>query len=802
MKFTISWLKEYLDTNATIEEICDKLTEIGLEVEEVENHGETLSAFTVAQILSAEKHPDADKLKICEVDVGGTENMKIVCGAPNAREGIKVPYAKLGTIIPTNGMKIKPVKIRGVESCGMLCSSAELGVAEDSEGILELPSESEIGQPFAKYIGKDDCLIEIAITPNRGDCLGVYGIARDLAAAGLGKLKKPEIKNSAYSIKNPIEVAIEDKNLCPWYCGVYIKNLKNKESPKWLKDKLESIGKKSISALVDITNYLTFAFGRPAHIYDADKISGNITVRYANKGEKIITLDEVEYTLNNNIPVIADEKGILGVAGIIGGASSGCSSDTKNAFLEVALFDDIAISKAGRELAIDSDARYRFERKVDFDSYLYTSYAVNLINEICGGENSEIEISGSVSYNRRVIELDCDKIRSITALDLSNERIADILTSLEFEKLSDNQFKIPSFRNDIEIIEDIAEEIARLEGFQKLPKIKFKPVKNAKSKKSINEDAKKKVYIRRILASNGLDESISYSFCSSELAKEFAESKSDKELVFISNPISSDLDSMRPNLLINLLQSLQKNFARNIESGAFFEQGAVFKQADDNSNTLFNQAFNISGVLSGNKNDKSALNEAQEYSIFDAKKNCEDVLSQFINPQNINISDNNELKYYHPGKSGLYKLGKNIIAAFGEIHPTIAKKFDIKKSIYAFEVFYDNLPSPKPKKSFSKGSFEISNLQKVNRDFAFIFDKDIQAQNIIGTIKKADKKYIKDISIFDIYEGEHIEAGKKSVALKVTLEPQEKTFTDEEIDNISNKIISSVENSFNAKLRA
>jgi phenylalanyl-tRNA synthetase beta chain len=783
MKFTLSWLKEHLETNATLEQICEKLTAIGLEVESENNFAETLKTFTVAEILETAKHPQADKLQICKVNTG-TEVLDIVCGAANARVGIKIPLAKIGAIIPNGGFEIKKSKIRGVESNGMLCSASELGITEESEGILELPLQAEVGKPFAPYLGLDDAVIEIAITPNRGDCLGVYGIARDLAAAGLGELKTLNIAPFNSNSENPISVNIESTN-CTHFIGVHIKNVQNKPSPEWLKKKLESIGKKPISALVDITNYLTFAFGRPSHIFDADKLNGKITVRNAKEGEKFIALDNKEYALNDNILVVADDKNPVAIAGVIGGLESGCGLDTKNAYLEIAYFNPDAVANSGRKLQIDSDARYRFERSIDFNSYKLVDLAIKLITEICGGEPSKPVMAGDFNYKTKEIDFDFAVIEKVTGLKTDIDLAKSIFTKLGFE-IAGNNLKVPSWRNDVSIAEDMAEEYARIVGLDNLPVTYMQKPNNIQP--AISPAQKKISNSRRVLSGRGLNEVISFSFMSEEKAKLFA---GVDKFIKVANPISSDLGIMRPSIISNLLDAVATNQARGKKSFSLFEIGNIFSKEKD-----FIQTQSISAIRSGVKLEKSALNKEELFDVFDIKSDCLSVLLQFFDVSKLSAEKNDKFNYYHPGRSGIYRLGPNVIAVFGEIHPSHKQKFDLKQTAFAFEIFTDKLPQAKPKTDFARKPFEISNFQPIERDFAFIVESKVLAQDIISAVRKSEKSIseavIEDIRIFDIYEGEKLGDGKKSIAFNVRIQPKNATLTDEQINNATSKIVENV----------
>ncbi|MDX1949156.1 MAG: phenylalanine--tRNA ligase subunit beta [Rickettsiales bacterium] len=790
MKFTLSWLKEYLDTNASIEEISEKLTSIGLEVESVIDYAKILKPFSVAEILETEQHPQADRLKICKVNAGNGEILSIVCGAANARAGIKIPLARVGAIIPNGGFEIKKSKIRGVESNGMLCSAEELNLEEASEGILELPENSIVGESFAKFINKEDALFEIAITPNRGDCLGVYGVARDLSATGIGKLKPLNFTEISGDFESTIKVNIAE-NAGKYFVGVYIKNVDNSKPCQWLKEKLESIGKKSISPAVDITNYLTFAFGRPAHIYDADKLSGNLSVRFAKEGEKIKALDGNEYNLSEEIPVIADDKSPVAIAGIIGGLDSGVDEKTKNIFLEIANFDSETIAKAGRKLQIDSDARYRFERNIDFNSYKLFNYAVKLITDICGGNPSKPELSGDLTFENKKINFDFLLTKKITGVEISEEESKNILKSLGFEIKNNSEIQVPSWRNDVSIAEDLAEEIARINGFDKIPtKFLEKPVAkieplNAKQKKISN--------IRKTMVSQGLDEVVSFSFTNSNFAKSF---ENQSNLIEVANPISQDLNVMRPSIIVTLLEALQKNIVRQRNNLRLFEIGNIFKKNQGD----FEQILCISGVLTGERRGKTPNFQAENYDFFDAKYFAELIISEFIDTSKLKIQKTNS-EFFHPGKSGEFVLGNKKIAILGELHPEILKIFDIKQNILAFEIFIDNLPEAKEKLGFAKKLMVENNLPFVERDFAFVLDKNIQSAEIISAVKKAQKDFLEDVQIFDVFESDKLGENKKSVALKTILQPKEKTFTDQEINTISDNIINAVKTNCKAEIR-
>ena len=784
MKLTLSWLKEYLDTNASLDEICNKLTNIGLEVESVEDKSKSLSFFSVAQIIEANPHPESNKLKICKVDVGNKEFLQIICGAANARGGIKVIYAPIDSIIPANGMKIKKSAIRGVESHGMLCSADELKLGTDSEGIVEIDNNVAVGTKITNLYGLNDAIIEINVTPNRGDCLGVYGIARDLSATGIGNLKSPVIKRINSTFKSTISAKTQDKN-CPYFSGRYIKNITNQTSPKWLKEKLEAIGLNSISAVVDITNYVLYSLNQPLHAYDADKIEGNITIRNA-QGENFKSLKDIDYKLQDNELIITDDKKVLCLAGVIGGSISSCSLETKNIFLEAAFFEANSIAKTGRKLNILSDSRYRFERGIDLASIQNgLDMATNLILEICGGEASDIIETGTNKAEIRKINFDFNKIKKILGTEIAHDQIIKILSDLGF-KINGNEIIIPSFRNDVALEEDLVEEVIRIYGYDKiksqaLPNLGFNTIKENNNFNLITST----------LCNSGMDEIVSFSFINSKIAEIFADKK---EELFIKNPISSDMSYMRPSLLPGLIAAIRKNQLRGIENIALFEIGKVFLGLNPDQ-----QKNIISGIRVGKNKDRNLYHDERDFDVLDVKKDFFNCLEIFgINSKSLQI-ENNAPSHYHPHRCATFKLGKNIIGFIGELHPIINKKMDVLGRINAFEIFTDNLPNNK--KSNNKKAFIVSDLQIVKRDFAFILDEKINVIDLIKLVEGAEKELISKVNIFDIYRGNKISEGKKSVAFGIEIQPKIKTLTTEEIDQISNKIINLISSNLGGILR-
>lgn len=777
MKFTLSGLREFLDSKSSLDEICAKLTSIGLEVESVEDKAKILAPFSVAKILEAKPHENSSKLKICTVETSDSKiPLQIICGAANARSGIKVAYAPIGSVIPANQMVIKKAKIAGVESNGMLCSARELALGNEDSGIIEIDEKWPIGSKIAEVFSLNDALIEINVTPNRGDCLGVYGIARDLAASGIGELKNPEIKKFSNQFSSSISIKNNAESACSYAAFRHIKNVKNCESPDWLKEKLRAVGMNPISAIVDVTNYVMHVLNRPMHAYDASKIKAGIDIRFATKDEKFTSLKNEEYVLDEKILVISDEEKIVGVAGVIGSANSTCELNTSEILLESAFFNPSAISYAGRKLNILSDARHRFERGIDEASCEDgIDLATQLILEICGGEVGEIKFVGKKSATKK-INFDASKIKKLTGLEVPQEKAQEILKKLGFKGFL--EVEIPSHRHDIFSSDDLVEEVVRIFGYDK---IQSQPL--AINSLSITPDK-----VRNILVAQGLTEIISWSFVDANLVEIFAEKN---EKLILANPISEELNHMRPSLVIGLLQAYQKNSARNFSDLSLFEIGNVF--VSDAQKPM------ISGLRAGKNKEQNHYHDQRDFDVFDVKKDFLLIAESFgLRAESLQINTSGAPKYYHPHRSAELKLGKNTVGFFGELHPAVAKKFDIKTRVNLFEIFADSLPSQS--KSARKAYLQ-NDLPLVERDFAFLVDRDLAVGDLIKTISVVDKQLIKEVSIFDIFSGNNIAADKKSVALRVKIEPQEKTLTSEEIEAIAKKIIEAVNKNHNASLR-
>ncbi len=786
MKFSLSWLKDYLDTNASVEEISTTLTKIGLEVEEVVDNASSLQGFIVAEIKTVENHPNSDHLHILSVWTG-TESLQIVCGAPNVRVGMKSVLAPIGTLIPKFNERIEKGSIRGVESFGMMCAEDELLIGSDHAGIIDLVTDKPAGTPFVDVLNPD-IVFDVNVTPNRGDCFGVNGIARDLAAAGLGTLKTTDVAAVNGGFESPVKVETQTAD-CPLFTIRYIKGVQNGQSPDWLKKKLTAVGLRPISLLVDITNYFNIGECHPLHVFDADKLTGNLVVRSAKEGETLAALDEKTYTLQENMIVVADEKDAQSIAGIMGGTHAGCDENTKNVVLEAAYFDPMSIATTARKLNAESDSKTRFERGTDMASTVQVNHnATQMILDLCGGEASEIVIAGKDLQATRTIDFDFNKVKKLTGMDIPQEKMTSILTTLGF-KVEGNKITVPSWRlNDVTMSADVIEEIARIYGYDNLPTLSLhadSPVTGILLPNQRRESA-----VRRALANAGLCQAITWSFMDGCLAKHFG-SKGIK----IQNPIASDLDEMRPSLVPNLLTAIAKNASRAMPDCQIFELGPQFFGAQPTQ-----QATVACAVRSGKTNPRHWAEQPREVDAFDAKSDALSALAAADAPvQSLQVF-RNAPDYYHTGRSGALCLGKTVLAYFGEIHPSILKLFNIKEKVVACEVFLDNLP-PSKNKSKNK-ALHVSSLMPLSRDFAFVMDKNMEAAKLLNAIRGADKELITDVRLFDVYEGEKCPEGKKSVALEVVIQPKDKTLTDDEIESLSRRIVGIANKTTGAELRS
>ncbi len=800
MIITLPWLKEHLKTKAGENEIIDRLTNIGLEVEGFKENSGDLSEFKIAKIIKVEKHPNADKLKVCDVNIGEKETLKVVCGAPNARDGLITIYAPPGAIIPKTKFQLKIAKIRGVESRGMLCSESELNLSDESNGIIELDKkEIDIGKSYFKK--KSGKVIDIAITPNRPDCLGVRGIARDLSSTGIGKLIYPKRKKFKQSSKHLIKTSItKDKHQgCLTFGSCYIKDITNRESPDWLKNKIYALGLKPISAIVDITNYVMFDLNRPLHAYDADKIDGEIIVRDSKEGEDFEALDKKKYKLKKGMCVIADKSSILGLGGIIGGTKTSTELETKNILLESAYFLPSSIRKTARELAINTDAKYRFERGIDPNSVSEgLQVAADLILKICGGQASKFTIVGKSSQKSKIIRFEIDNFENVIGIPISINEAQKILISLGFmckKGKKDLKVKIPSWRPDIEQDVDLIEELIRIKGFKN---IKLFAPERKRDNETLNFKQKLFHLSQRCLASKGYLETVTWSFTDSKIDKQF--SKGEKEIE-IFNPISSDLDVLRRSIFSNLAIHLKKNQDRGYEDLSLFEIGPVFFGKNPGEQQII-----VGGLKSGKAGRKSWIEKERDIDVFDVKSDVVKSLIELgIPEQNLFISDNTK-QCYHPGRSGSITLKSEkgpYLAYFGEIHPAIIKKMDFKEpNIYGLEIFLKNIPEPYKKARQIKKSFQASDFQKSHRDFAFVIDKIFKIGLLEKIIKDIDSSIIQEVKTFDVYEGEKIPKDKKSVAINITLQSINKTLSEKDLDQISKKIIDVVKEKTGATIRS
>lgn len=800
MKFTLGWLREHLETTASLNEVTDKLTALGLEVEHLVDPAAQLSAFVVAEVVDCSQHPDADKLKVCKVNTG-TETVQVVCGAPNARNGMKGVFAPAGTVVPGTGLHLKKAKIRGVESSGMLCSERELGLSDEHEGIIDLDADAPVGKPFAAYAGLDDPVIEIKITPNRQDCLGVDGIARDLAARGLGKVVSRRPESISGSFESPIGVTLRLDNTgeaCPLFVGRYVRGVKNGPSPRWLQDRLRAIGLRPISALVDITNFITFDRGRPLHVFDAETVAGALHVRLSRAGETLLALDGREYELDDDVTVIADDDGVLAMGGIIGGESTGCTEDTQNVFIEAALFDPIRTAMSGRKHNLISDARYRFERGVDPEAvFSGMDLATQLVLELCGGEASELVVAGDVPEWQRQVEFRPARIHQLVGLDVSEDECLKALTALGFgatPHAGGVTVDVPSWRQDIDGEADLVEEVARIIGYDKIPTVPLEK-ERAVTRPALTAVQRHRVTARRTLAGRGLQECVTWSFMPQRFAAPFG--GGDPALGLL-NPISADLDTMRPSILPNLITAAARNVDRGFSDLGLFEVGPQFQ--DD---TPQGQSMVAAGVRLGDAVSRNWSTSARAVDPFDVKADVLAVLSEIGVPVEKLRVFPDAAPWYHPGRSGTLRLGpKTILAAFGELHPRVLALLDCEGPCVSFEIHLDAVPQPKREKSTNRGALDAHALQPVDRDFAFVVAETVPAADVVGAAIAADKKLVTDASVFDVFAGKTVGEGMKSIAVRVTLQPTDQTLTEAEIDAVAAKIVDAVTKATGATLRS
>jgi len=803
MKFTLSWLKDHLDTGADLPAISDGLTKVGLEVEGVEDRAATLAPFTTARVVSAVQHPNADKLRVCQVDTGDGKPIQVVCGAPNAHAGMVAVFARAGTTIPDSGLVLKVGEIRGQSSNGMLVSEREMGLSNEHSGIIDLPEDTPIGVPFAPLMGLDDPVIDIAVTPNRPDCLGVDGVARDLAAAGLGTRTTQAPQPVAGKFPCPVSVTRElDDELCPAFALRLIRGVKNGPSPDWLQKRLRAIGLRPINALVDITNLITVDRGRPLHVFDAAKVAGNLTVRRARQGEEIAALDGKTYALDEHMVVIADENGVESLAGVMGGESTGCSDDTVDVLVESALWSPLNVAQTGRKLGLHSDARHRFERGVDPAFTLPgLELATQLILDLCGGEPSEVVLAGAIPQPSLQIDFPLSEVRRLAGIEVSEDESLRILRALGFSVSGSGprvSVTVPSWRPDVHGKADLVEEIVRVVG---LDRVTSTPLEREPGvPRAMLTPMQKRVRTsRRALAARGLVEAVTWSFIAHDAAEAFGGGQAELALA---NPIAADLSDMRPSLLPGLIGAAQRNADRGFADAALFEVGQIFKGAGPSDQRMAASVVRRgSARVSGS--GRHWQGAAGSVDAFDAKADALALLSTLgVATDKVQIVSGAP-GWFHPGRSGTIQLGpQNVFGHFGEVHPRVLKTLDVSGPLVAMEIVLDSLPEPKAKPTKAKPPLERIDLQAVQRDFAFVAARDVKAADVLRAVQAADRKLIAGAEIFDLYEGPGVPEGYKSLAVSVVLQPRDKTLTDVEIDAVAEKIVAQVTKATGASLRA
>jgi phenylalanyl-tRNA synthetase beta chain len=794
MKLTLPWLKEHLETDAPLAEIVDKLTMIGLEVENVEDKADLLKPFVVASVISADKHPNADRLKVCMVDIGDGKPIQVVCGAPNARAGMKGVFSAPGTYIPGKNITLTVGTIRGVESRGMLCSAAELMISDDHEGIIDLPADAPVGKSYVEWAGASEPVIEINLTPNRPDCTGVSGIARDLGATSIGTYKDKIPKPVKGSFPCPVKVTLDfgkTQPLCPAFGLRLVRGVKNSPSPDWLQKRLTAIGLRPINALVDITNFITFDRGRPLHVFDADKVHGNLTVRRARNGEKLLALDGKTYTLDEAVCVIADEKGVESLSGIMGGEATGCSETTTNVLVESALWDEFNIAQTGRKLGINSDARYRFERGVDPAFMLPgLELATQTILDLCGGEASETVVAGDPTPKEKIIDFPFGELPRLTGLKLPLADLRRVLEKLGFfiagqgERL---KVAVPSWRPDVAGRADIVEELVRIVGVDRIPSTRFGREQARKPVLTAIQNRTRKA--KRALAARGLLEAVTWSFVSKREAELFGGGAPELALA---NPIAAELSDMRPSLIPGLIMAAQRNADRGFPDTAVFEVGQIFK-GDKPADQLTAASGLRRGLARPSGNGRHWSDKSGPVDVFDVKADAFAVLAASGAPMQALQVVPGGPAWFHPGRSGTIQIGpQNVLGHFGELHPRAIAGLKAEGPLVAFEVILEKIPEPKARPTRAKPLLDVSAFQPVERDFAFVVDNSVKAADIVRAAQNVDKKLVTNVVVFDVYEGKGIDPGKKSIAIAVTIQPREKTMTDAEIETLAGKIVAEV----------
>jgi len=808
MKFTLSWLKDHLDTDASLQEICAKLTAIGLEVEEVDDKA-AFKPFVIAKVVSAEQHPNADKLRVLMVDTGKGDPIQVVCGAPNARAGLVGAFAAPGTYVPGIDVTLAIGTIRGVESRGMMCSEKELEISDNHDGIIDLPADAPVGTSYAAYAGIDDPVIEINLTPNRPDCTSIYGIARDLAASGLGTLKTPKAPSFKVEGETPVKVKLElggDDHLCPGFALRLVRGVKNGPSPRWMQQRLLAIGLRPINALVDITNYMTFDQGRPLHVFDAAKVKGDLVVRRAAEGETVLALDTREYTLNPANVVISDDNGVESIGGIMGGEHSGCDENTVDVLIESALWDPMNVAKTGRAHGIITDARYRFERGVD-PEYMVPGLerATELVLELCGGTPAKTDVVGYKGFTAKVVDFPFSEVRRLTGVDVSEAESTNILTRLGFTVTGSGErvsVAVPSWRPDVDGKADLVEEVMRIHG---VDNIKPSPLE---SHGTVNGRILTTLQIRtrlakRALAARGMMEAVTWSFIPKAHAELFGGGAASLAL---SNPIAADMSDMRPSLLPGLLAAAQRNADKGYGDVAIFEVSGTYENdRPEGQRRVAGGVRRGTASLSGSGRlwSNAAKGGGKPVDVYDAKADALAVIEACGLPMgNVQIEPGAP-SWYHPGRSGTIKMGPKIVLGyFGEFHPKALGALDVSGALCGFEIFVDAMPEPKKKATRTKPALDLSPFQAVKRDFAFVVDKTVEAGAIVRAATGADRKLIAAVNVFDVFEGASVGEGKKSIAIEVVFQPADKTLTDEDFEAVTAKIVGNVVKTTGGTLRA
>jgi phenylalanyl-tRNA synthetase beta chain len=801
MKFTLSWLKDHLDTSASLAEIVDTLTRVGLEVESVEDPARKYDGFVVGSVIEAKQHPNADRLKVCIVDASG-EPVQVVCGAPNARTGMKSVFSDVGTYIPGKKLTLAKGVIRGVESNGMLCSAAELELSEDHDGIIELPDDAPVGVAYAQYAGLDDPVIDVAVTPNRPDATGVAGIARDLAAARLGTVKTPAPHPHASAFDCPTRVHLDfapaDKHLCPAFALRLVRGVTNGPSPEWMQKRLRAIGLRPISALVDITNYITFDRGRPLHVFDFAKVAGDLTVRRARPGESVLALDGKTYALDETMVAIADANGVESIAGIMGGEHSGCDETTRDVLIESALWDPTTTAHTGRKLAITTDARYRFERGVDPDFCVPgCDLVTELVLSICGGEPSRMIVAGDPSTPRRSVPFQYSEVKRLLGVEIPREEGEAILRQLGFG-LEDGHVFIPSWRPDIQVKADVVEQILRIAGVDRAPPAPLPRLDDGVPKPVLTPMQKRTWLAKRTLAALSLREAVTWSFVSKASAGLFG---GGSRSLALANPMAADLSDMRPSLIPGLVAAAERNARRAISDVALFEVGQVFLGSGENDQRI--------AAASVRRGRAKADAEGRDWrgggpvDVFDAKRDAMALLSALgVNANAVQVVPGGP-SFLHPGRSATLRFGpKTVVGWFGQLHPSACEALDAERPIVAFEIILDAIPAAKVKPTKTKPKLNRSDFMPVERDLAFVVGETVSAADILKAAESAERSLVAKVGVFDVYRGQGLPEDTKSIAIHVTLQPRERTLTDVEIDATISKIVADVSRKTGAILRS